>query len=35
MSYVRSQGLGGAFAWELDGDDATGSLLGAMRAGLQ
>lgn len=35
MSYAKSQGLGGAFAWSLDGDDASGTLLNAMRAGLQ
>ena len=34
MSYARAQGLGGAFGWELDGDDAAGSLVSAMRAGL-
>jgi chitinase len=35
MAYARSQGLGGAFGWSLDGDDASGALLGAMRSGLQ
>lgn len=34
MSYARAQGLGGAFGWELDGDDAAGALVSAMRAGL-
>jgi chitinase len=34
MSYVNSQGLGGAFAWSLDGDDSTGTLLTAIRNGL-
>ncbi|GII24998.1 glycosyl hydrolase family 18 protein [Planosporangium mesophilum] len=31
MSYARSQGLGGAFFWELSGDTANGELIGAMR----
>ncbi len=35
MSYSKSRGLGGAFAWSLDGDDASGSLLSAMKSGLQ
>jgi chitinase len=34
MSYVNSQALGGAFAWSLDGDDSTATLLTAMRNGL-
>jgi chitinase len=34
MSYVRSQGLGGAFFWELTGDTANGELITAMRNGL-
>jgi chitinase len=32
MNYVRSQGLGGAFFWEFNGD-ANGELLNAMRNG--
>jgi chitinase len=31
MSYVGSQGLGGAFFWELSGDTAGGELISAMR----
>ena len=31
MSYVGSQGLGGAFFWELSGDTADGELISAMR----
>ncbi len=34
MAFARRQGLGGAFAWELSGDTATGDLLGAMAGGL-
>jgi chitinase len=34
MSYAKSQGLGGAFFWELSGDTAGGELIGAMRSGL-
>jgi chitinase len=34
MSYARSQGLGGAFFWELTGDTGNGELIGAMRNGL-
>ena len=34
MSYVRSQGLGGAFFWELSGDTGNGELITAMRNGL-
>ncbi|HEV7899737.1 MAG TPA: glycosyl hydrolase family 18 protein [Planosporangium sp.] len=34
MSYTRSQGLGGAFFWELSGDTTGGELIGAMRNGL-
>lgn len=33
MSYVRTQGLGGAFLWDFSGDDAQGSLLAAIKAG--
>jgi chitinase len=34
MSYAKSQGLGGAFFWELSGDTTGGELIGAMRSGL-
>lgn len=34
MSYTRSQGLGGAFFWELSGDTTGGELITAMRNGL-
>jgi chitinase len=34
MSYVRQQGLGGAFFWEFNGDTANGELVTAMRNGL-
>jgi chitinase len=34
MNYARSQGLGGAFFWELSGDTGNGELIGAMRNGL-
>ncbi len=34
MSYVRSQGLRGAFFWELSGDTPGGELITAMRDGL-
>jgi len=34
MSYVRNQGLGGAFFWELSGDTTSGELIHAMRNGL-
>lgn len=33
MSYVQTQGLGGAFLWDFSGDDAQGSLLAAIKAG--
>jgi len=35
MAYAKTQGLGGAFAWELSGDTTDGELLTAMRNGLQ
>ena len=35
MSYVKTQGLGGAFFWEFSGDDAQGTLATAIRNGLQ
>lgn len=35
MSYVKTQGLGGAFFWEFSGDDAQGTLAAAIRSGLQ
>ncbi|WP_302893363.1 glycosyl hydrolase family 18 protein [Actinomadura luzonensis] len=34
MSYSKSQGLGGAFFWELSGDTANAELLTAMKNGL-
>ncbi|HEY4388325.1 MAG TPA: glycosyl hydrolase family 18 protein, partial [Ktedonobacteraceae bacterium] len=34
MSYINSKGLGGAFSWSLDGDDASGSFVNAVSAGL-
>jgi chitinase len=34
MNYAKSQGLGGAFFWELSGDTGNGELIGAMRNGL-
>jgi chitinase len=34
MSYARSNGLAGAFAWELSGDTSDAGLLAAMTAGL-
>jgi chitinase len=34
MGYAKSQGLGGAFFWELSGDTGGGELIGAMRSGL-
>jgi chitinase len=34
VSYARSQGLGGAFFWELSGDTANGELMSAVRNGL-
>lgn len=34
MDYIREKGLGGVMFWELSGDDATGSLIGAIEAGL-
>jgi chitinase len=35
MAYAKVQGLGGAFLWDFSGDDATGSLVGAISTGLQ
>lgn len=35
MGYVKTQNLGGAFFWEFSGDDATGSLVNAMKTGLE
>ena len=35
MAYVQVQGLGGAFLWDFSGDDAQGSLLAAISAGMQ
>ncbi len=35
MSYARQMGLGGAFYWELSGDDAEGSLARAVHEGLR
>ncbi|MEU7713951.1 glycosyl hydrolase family 18 protein [Micromonospora chalcea] len=34
MSYANSQGLGGAFFWELSGDTSNGELIGAIKGGL-
>ena len=34
MSYVRSQGLGGSFFWELSGDTSNGELISAIKTGL-
>jgi chitinase len=34
MGFVRSQGLGGSFFWELSGDTANGELVSAIRGGL-
>jgi len=34
MSYVRGQGLGGAFFWELSGDTGNGELVTAISGGL-
>ena len=34
MSYVRTQGLGGAFFWELSGDTSNGELITALSGGL-
>ncbi len=34
MSYVRENGLGGAFFWELSGDTTDGELIGAIANGL-
>jgi chitinase len=33
-NYVKSQGLGGAFFWELTGDTSNGELISALRGGL-
>jgi len=35
MSYVKQQGLGGAFFWELSGDTSNGELIGAITNGLR
>lgn len=35
MGYVRVLGLGGAMAWSLDGDDASGTLMNAVYQGLR
>ena len=35
MGYARQMGLGGAFFWELSGDDAEGNLARAMHEGLR
>jgi chitinase len=35
MIYVRTLGLGGAMAWSLDGDDASGTLMTAISQDLQ
>jgi chitinase len=33
-NYVKSQGLGGAFFWELSGDTSNGELISALRGSL-
>ncbi|QPF73378.1 chitinase [Roseateles sp. DAIF2] len=35
MNYVKTKGLGGAFFWEFDGDDAQGTLIKAISNGLK
>jgi chitinase len=35
MTYVKNQGLGGAFFWELSGDTTDGELITAIKNGLQ
>lgn len=35
MDYVKQKGLRGAFAWDLTGDDESGTLMKAMRDGLK
>lgn len=35
MRYVEAHGLGGAFAWSLDGDSGDGALVSAIRSGLR
>jgi chitinase len=35
MAYVKAQNLGGAFFWELGGDDARGTMVDAISAGLR
>ena len=35
MNYVKAQNLGGAFFWEFSGDDANGTLVNAIKTGLQ
>jgi chitinase len=34
MSFIKSNALGGVMIWSLDGDDSTGSLIGAVNTGL-
>jgi len=34
MTYVKNQGLGGAFFWELSGDTTNGELISAVKSGL-
>ncbi len=34
MSWSKSQGLGGAFFWELSGDTTNGELITALSGGL-
>ncbi|MCP2341824.1 glycosyl hydrolase family 18 protein [Actinomadura rupiterrae] len=34
MGFAKSQGLGGAFFWEMSGDTSNGELVSAMRSGL-
>jgi len=35
MSYAKGKGLAGAMFWELSGDDSSGSLITAIKNGLQ
>ncbi len=35
MAWAKSQGLGGAFFWEFNGDTANGELVTAISSGLK